>query len=1075
MTVSAWGQAFTATISGVVEDATDAYIVNATVKLISTDRGIETIAKTNSSGSFSFPGLLPGHFELQVERDGFDTTQLTGITLTVDERKELIVRMQVGRASQTIEVSGSGPALDPTSSSVSQLYDEQAVRNLPLNTRNFAQLIALAGNAVPDNSQTQGTPSISGGRGNESDVVNGLGSYGNNYRLDGLDNLDNHNMVATFVFPPVDAIQEFRLISNTSNAEFGTIGATINTVYKTGTRKLHGDVFEFLRNSKYLDAKNYFDPAGPIIPFHFNNYGFTLGGPVIFPHFNPNHDKLFFFSSWDGTRTSQSVTSVSTVPQAGFVNGNFSAYPYTIYDPLTTAVSPTGTISRTAFPGNQIPTSRFNQAGLNLLKLFPAPQNAAISNNYTYVGAATNNHDYIDERLDSPVTAQDSIFLRVSHQKTSLYQPGSLPAPAIGNSGDYINSYPVWQVAVGYTRSVTPNIINEAHAGFGHLFVANTMNSDNGKNISDEVGIPGANIPGNAATTGLTEISLGNYGKLGDYQYANASWADNTYQFNDSVTWVLGHHTVKFGGQFIRRQENIFETNPIRGLLSFGPTYSTDPAASGSTGNSIADLLLGAPTSGSLALQLGRAGLRRSEEGLFVQDTWQVNRRFTVNAGLRWDYLPLYHEVKNRMAYFENQAGGIYNVGTSQIPWSTGVEPRYDDFGPRVGFTYAVTSKTLVRSGFGIYYGSSNTEEGYLNPPYAGSTAYTNSASNFAGAQTISDGFTRPTILSPLGAALHGIDPYMKTQTADQFNFNVQQTLPGSMLLTLGYVGTLGRHLGAGGGVGGALALNGDPITPGPGSTASREPYPQYGTISISASPGSSSYNSLQAELEKSFTKYVQFKAAYTWSHALDDVAAPQNPSNLAGEYGNGASNVPQKFVFAGVFALPVGRGMRFGAGMSPVLNAVIGGWQLSTITNFFSGLPFTPTSSVNTLNNGGTQRPNRTGSGLPAQGQQTINHWFNTSAFAAPAQYQYGNSGRDILRGPDTKYSDVSLFKTFKVGERDLTFRGDTFNITNTPQFNNPAAAIGSATAGVISSAGSPVSFQRISREIQLSVKLLF
>lgn len=1077
MRISALGQSSTAAITGTVEDAENASVVGATVRLISTDRGTESVATTNERGSFSFPSVLPGHFKLQIERAGFDTTQLTDITLSVNENKYVIVRMKVGAAHETVTVNGGALTLDRLSTSVGEVHNEQAVRDLPLNTRNFSQLITLSSGSVPDNTQTAGL-SISSGRGTTTAQMNGIATSNNNYRVDTLDDVDNHNATSSILYPPVEAIQEFRVTSSVPDAEFGNLGSTINVVYKSGTHKLHGDVFEFMRNSKHLDAKNYFDPKGPIKPFHFNNYGLTVGGPVIFPHFNKNHEKLFFFFSWEGERSSQSLTFTSTVPLPAFANGDFSAYPQTIYDPRTTTVLPNGKISRTAFTDNKIPSGMINQTGLNLLKLFPAPQNNNLVNNYTYNPVSTNKHDYFDLRLDSPITEQDSVFLRVSHQNSTIYTPGSLPAPATGNQGNYTNTFPVWQVAAGYTKVIHQTLINEAHAGFSRLYIS-SLDGGYGQYLSEQLGIPGTNVPGNLNTSGLSVVTLSGYDTLGDWSFTPATWSNNNFQVNDSLTWVHRSHTLKVGGEYLRRQENFFEGSAVRGIFAFSPTYTTDPAAGGTSGNSVADLLLGTPVSANMNFPIGTSGRRRSDAALYVQDTWQVNRHLTINAGLRWDFLPHWSEVRNRFAYFETRAGGVYNVGSPQIPWRTGVKARHDDFGPRVGFTYAATSRTLVRGAFGVFHGPINgatTITGDVNPPYAGSTQFSNDAADFDGAHLISDGFVRPTQFSTQGAPLVGIDPFMKDQSAMQFHAGVQQALPGNTLFTVNYVGTLGRSL--------LITPNANQATPGPGAVAARRPYPQYGDISMVESSGLSNYNSLQTTLEKRVNKNIQFLTAYTWSHALDNNigqtrSVPQESSDLAAEYANSSYNLPHRLIVSGVFALPFGRGMLFGSNASPIVNVVAGGWKLSTIANFYSGLPFTPTSSVNTLNiGGGTQRPNRIGSGVLPHGQQSLTHWFDTSAFVTPAQYQFGNSGRDILRGPGTKTVDVSLFKAFMLGKdtsRDIEFRADMFNISNTPQFNNPGSSIGSPTAGVISSAGSPVTFQRTSRQIQLSGKIHF
>ncbi|GGA67164.1 hypothetical protein GCM10011507_18380 [Edaphobacter acidisoli] len=1058
-----------------VNDQSGAFIPNAHVMITSNSTGIAVTASAGSHQSYSSPLLRPGQYTVEVGAAGFKNATST-VTLTVGQTQIVQFELELGLATETVTVEASAPLVDPESSTLNTIKDEKTVEDLPLNTRNFNQLISLTAGTVPGNTQLTGSLPITATRGTVANTVNGIGFRSNNYRVDGLDDTENHNGQGILLYPPVEAIQEFRVQTSVPAPEFGHGGAAIEVVYKSGGNKLHGSAFEFLRNAKYLDAKNYFDPAGPIKPFHYNSYGVTLGGPVVFPHFNSGRDKTFFFFSWEGTRKSQALTYLSTVPMPAYQTGDFSAYPYKIYDPLTTTTVG-GVTSRTQFAGNQINPSRFNQTGLNLLKLFPSPNLSGLVNNYVYTPASTDRRDYFDLKVDENITPSDLAFIRISHQNSSIYTPGSLPAPALGNQQGTNATYPLWQLASGYTRTMTPHVINELRAGFSRLDTV-AYNGDYGLNTAEQVGIPGVNQPGDPRTTGLTAVTLSGYATLGDSGFYYALIANNNWQINDAVTWSHNNHTFKFGGEFLRRQENIFQSSNLHGSMGFGPIYTTDPAVSGTTGNSLADLLLGAPASAGISYVPGTIGKRRSDISAYAQDTWRLTAKLTLNLGLRWEAYPQFpwNEVQNRMSYFVPSLGAVYNVNTPQVPWRSGVQPRYTNFGPRVGFAYAVSQSTIVRGAYGLFYSPDVGEDvGNANPPFDGSISISNSATNFQGAYVASTGFTRPVgnNFPTLGASLFSIDQHLKIPSGSQYNVGVEQDLPSHILFSLNYVGTLGRSL--------LMEPNINQPTPGPGSVASRRPFPLYGDISEVAGSNSSNYNSLQMTAEKRLEKNLQFVAAYTWSHFLDYgdfVGTPQNVNNLHADYANDSSNLPNRFTLSGIYVLPIGHGQLFGSRLPRVADAFLGGWQLSTITNFYSGLPFTPTSSINTLNGSGSQRPNRIGSGELPSGQRSIHDWFNTSAFTIPSQYQFGNAGRYILQGPSTKMSDVSLSKSFAMNSSDtrsLKLRIDAFNVSNTPQFNNPNASIGSLAAGTITSAGSPITFQRMSRQLQISGKFVF
>lgn len=1063
------------TIISNVKDQSGAVIPNANVTITSNSTGIAVSVIADSNRPYTSPLLRPGQYTVKVEATGFKSAAAK-VTLNVGQTQVVDFSLQLGSAEETVTVESAAPLINPESSTLSSIKDEKLVEDLPLNTRNFNQLISLTAGTVPGNTQLTGSLPITATRGTVANTVNGIGFRSNNYRVDGLDDTENHNGQGILLYPPVEAIQEFRVQTSVPAPEFGHGGAAIEVVYKSGGNKFHGAAFEFLRNAKYLDAKNYFDPAGPIKPFHYNSYGVTFGGPVVLPHFNRNRDKTFFFFSWEGTRKSQSLTYLSTVPLTTFQSGDFSAYPYKIYDPLTT-VTVAGVTSRQQFAGNQISPSRFNQTGLNLLKLFPAPNLTGIANNYIYTPASTDRRDYFDLKVDENITPEDQVFLRISRQNSSIYTPGSLPAPALGNQQGTNATYPLWQLATGYTRTITPHVINEVRAGYTRLN-NQAFNGDYGMNVAQEVGIPGVNQPGDLRTSGLTAIGLTGYPTLGDSGFYPAIIANNNWQINDAVTWSFKNHTFKFGGEFLRRQENVFQSSNLHGTMGFGPIYTTNPSATESTGNSLADLLLGAPATAGIKYVPGTIGERRSDISVYAQDAWKLTPKLTMNLGLRWDAYPQYPwvEVQNRVAYFVPSEGAVFNVGTPQIPWRSGVQPRYTNFGPRVGFAYAATRETIIHGAYGLFYSPDmGADNGSANPPFVGSVAYANTATNFQGAYVASTGFTRPAgnNFPTLGAALIAINQHLKIPSGSQFNVGIEQNLPSRVLLSMTYVGTLGRSL--------IMEPNINQPTPGGGTVASRRPFPLYSDISEVTGANSSNYHSLQVTAEKRLDKNLQFVAAYTWSHAMDYgdyVGSPQNVNDLHAEYANSSSNLPNRFTLSGIFVLPVGHGQFIGANMPRIADVFLGGWQLSTITNFFSGMPFTPSSSVNTLNGSGAQRPNRIGLGMLPAGQRSIQRWFDASAFAIPEQYQFGNSRRNILNGPSTRMADVSLSKAFALNAKDtrsFKLRIDAFNISNTPQFNNPNASIGSVSVGTITSAGSPITFQRTSRQLQISGKLVF
>lgn len=1062
----ALAQVDTGTISGTVRDKTGAVVPSASVRFTNAGTGAAQTVQTNAQGIYVSLPLRPGPYDVQVEARGFERV-IQHATVSVAQRTVADFTLQVGSTTQTINVQGEVVSLQTESATLSSLQTEHRIETLPLNGPNFAQLMGLSAGVMPAQTQTGiagGSTPITMKRGVTGYAVNGHRLYENEFLVDGILDNENHNGLGILIFPPEDAIAEFREETSVADAEFGRAGGGIvNIAYKSGTDRYHGDLFEFVRNSD-LDARNFFDnPNRP--EFRRNQFGGTLGGPLV-----PGKDtKTYFFVDYQGVRTRRGVTYISTVPTALARTGNFSEYPQTIYDPLTQVALPSGAIQRTAFAGNIIPTDRIDQVGQNLINLYPAPNLSGIANNFLYAPVSAITENDVDAKVDHTFSDKDGGWIRYSLSHTTEFDPGVLPAPAVGGgqpTGTTLS--PVNQVVLSETHVFSPQTVNQARFGWS-LLNLNSQNLDYGQYLSNQVGIPGSNVAGNSLTSGLPLFSITGLTALGENGFNPAILISDDYQWNDDVTFVRGRHTFKGGFQFLRLQYNAYQSGSLRGAMTFSTAYTSNPAAPSGTGLGAADLLLGKPISGSIVfLNGGPRGFRRSEIAGYFQDTFKATSRLTLNLGLRYENFVdwPWSEVYNRMYQFIPSQDTVAQVGTGGIS-STGINGRNDDFAPRIGLAYRIGSKTVYRMAFGTAYCPPTMAITYnlaSNPPEAISTAFTNNQFDFAGAQPASQGFSRPAAGVIAGAGLNAIDPHAKTPTSYQWNAAVEQQLPDAILLTLAYVGSKGTF----------LESYPDVNMPVPGTTAitQRRPYPVFQKILDNENIDNSTYNGLEVSAERHFSRGVDFLLSYTYSHSIDyasgDFGTPMDTYDIRLDRGDSDFDVPNHLVASGTYELPFkskGR-TRF----------LTNGWQANGILSVYSGLPFSVSSATNTLNNGYGTRANRIcGGALP---NPTIADWFNLSCFTAPGAQQWGTGGRNILRGPHTRELDFSVFKNFALtsdNSKSLQLRAETFNLFNTPLFNQPAATSGAGGAGTITSAGSPITLQRTSREIQLALKFYF
>ncbi|HEY4045909.1 MAG TPA: carboxypeptidase regulatory-like domain-containing protein [Acidobacteriaceae bacterium] len=1064
-------------IVGVVTDPSGSLIPNAVVGLTNSATNVARQATTNASGQFDFVAVQPGSYSLTVKQQGFEQQTQT-LSLAVGQRLELNVALKVGAATQSVTVSGSVETLDTASSEVGNVRTSQQVVDLPLNSRNFTQLLQLApgvnnhaGNA--SNSIQQGYTS---GRGTNGAVINGNPAEDTVYMFDGILSTEN-DASDLFFFPPVDSIQEFKVQTSSAPASYGGNPTMINLTFRSGTNNFHGVFYEFLRNSDF-DAKNYFDsPTKPIPPFHLNQFGANVGGPVIIPHLFNGKDKLFFFADYEGKRTSQAQTYVSTVPLAAFRTGNFAA----LIPPNTNcAIKPASSgclhIPGTAtwLPNNQV--QHIDPTSANLMALFPLPNinpsNPAVANNYLFNGAVVNTIDQGDIRVDYR-TDRASIFGRYSQENPETVTPGYLPPPAVGGgpSRPGLTPIPAKQVVLGYGRSIGSNLYYEARLGYSRL-IEQIIDTDTSKgNLAEQLGIPNANAGG---ANGLTNFVISSNVGLGDGS-GSLQKVNNNWEFAQAVSWVKGTHELKAGFNWRSLRFAFYSPGYPVGNFNFSGIY---------TGYGLADFLYGHPISSELDFTKFFSMLR-FQPSVYIQDNWRLTPKLTLNIGLRNDLVTPWGERHNRLSGFVPENGGtLVLVGTPPYYGTTITRGRYTNWGPRFGFAYSLDPKTVIRGGGGIFYAfETNTSNPQVkNAPYNGSIIQTNSsgAAGFAAAPPISSGFpaARPTLFPIAGSSFNVFSRRYPNPSANEWNLNFQRQLGSRDVLSIAYVGQTGAHV--------LLTYNMNQAIPGPGAVASRRPYPNLADGSYNCVCANSVFNSLQVTYLNRLSSGLDFQGAWTWGHSIDNssgqgnLVVPQNSYNLRAFRGNSDFDTRQSVVLSWSYMLPFGKGKKFASDAHGVTQALVGGWQLNSIDTFQTGSPFTPVMATSLLNAGSAvQWPNRIRSGKLSN--PTVKQWFDIGAFVSPGNYQafnhgFGNSGRNILFGPGTKQFDVSLFKDVAFsadGSRRIQFRGETFNIFNTPQFNNPNASIGNTAAGIISSAGAPVLFQRTSREIQLAAKL--
>lgn len=1068
LSCSLWAQ--TGSVTGRVTDASGAVVPGTQIRIIQEATGVERTVTANDVGYYTVPLLLPGEYRMEVEQPGFRGVTRRGIILQVDQRAEINFILEIGSVSEQVEVTADAMQLNTVEASQGQVIDNRRIVEMPLNGRDYNQLALLSAGAVQPLADSRYGGFSSGG----------LRVTQNNFILDGVDNnateLAGAQRQSEMVKPSVDAIQEFKVQTNAYSAEYGrAMGSVVNVTTKSGTNDLHGTAFEFLRNEK-LDAKNFFDPADrDKPPFKRNQYGFSIGGPVYIPKFLDGRNKIFWFGDYEGTKIRESNTATSTLPTLRMRSGDFGELltqnNRSIIDPTTGA----------AFASNIIPLSRQDPVARTLMGLYPNPQNNNLAVNYVHNSPLKQDVGKFDMRFDVIATSKDNFSYRYSQQ--DLFAPAALALPVPAFSGEYDFSTQGKNTGATWNHIFSPNLIMSLRGAWNFaLFIRNNPAAAGTELLNAKYGIPGGN---NTLPGGMSMMNITGYRSLGIGGSNPVDRDSQNRQLMGDATWTAGKHTVKFGGSVLRSQNNIHNIRNEIGNYTFNARYTNDGAA---------DFLLGLSSAYNWSSRL-QVDLRAWNFGAFVQDDWKITPKLTLNLGARYEVtLPLIDKY-DRMGIFDTYTDPdnprlIYAgaEGSSRFNRAM-IRTDKNNVMPRVGFAYKLNEKTVVRSGYGVFfmYMEPMGDAEFLigNPPNAFGVALASSATVPAVVLNQGPADGALTLQRATGLTFVSYERNPNQSYAQQWNFNIQREMGRDWLLEVGYSGVKGTHL---------VQRYDDNYSPaGPGNINAKRRYQsaEIPGTGIVTSPlggvqgyhhnGNSIYHAMLTKVEKRFSQGFTLLTSYTWSKAIGDTCGGsaqgsttgcgfQDIRNLRLERSVDNQDVPHRFVVSGVYELPFGRGRSFGANMPRVTQAMFGGWSIGSIVTAASGRPYNVTVAGNPANTGSilvVNRPNVNGD--PYGIDRSLERDFDTSVFTTPGQYTIGTAGRNILRQRGQFGWDFSALKEFRFTEQLMAqFRFEAFQFTNTPRFGQAGNAVGTNAFGVISSAATP-------RNLQLGLKLIW
>lgn len=1029
----------TAIVVGSVTDPVQAAIAEAKVTLTHLDTGASTVVETNSIGRYRTPPLRAGGYTVTFEATGFKRTVQTGVSLSIGDVREINATLSIGQVSESISIEAEAPLLQTADSTVGTVISGQQIRELPLNGRDYLQLATISSGTIPSRANQGKIVGVS---------VGGQSGQQISFQLDGMDNNSQqlnltHSGQKEIIKPSIDAIQEFKVVTNSYSAEYGRSSSGIVSVsIKSGSNEVHGTAYEFFRN-EVLDAKNFF--ATEKSPYKRNQFGAAIGLPVI-------KNRTFFFGDFELGKVRQSLTFVNTMPTPQQKAGFFTT---DIIDPTT----------KQPFPGRQIPISRFDPISTKILPFYLDPQNSPRTNNYVYASPDNQDPRRWDFRVDQIVSDKQNLFFRFSSSTGEYGVVSYLPPDAQGN---YFGGGTSASTEVGaqkidaqnfvltYNRIWRPDLVMNIRAGWSYDMWTNYFPSQQVHGI----GIPGVDT----SNPGFSNIAVTGYTAIGIANVPNQDGSQNRQLAGDLI-WNKGPHTLKFGSQTYWVQSHFNGSQSSNGRFDFNGQYTRDP---------FADFLLGTSSGAGITTYLFVAQ-RSPLTHFFVQDDWRVTRRLTLNAGLRYELNPPAVSKYDAIANFDMDTDPqnpilVYPEGDSRAGRST-LGVNYRQFAPRFGFAYALDNKTVLRGGYGVFYSYQVPLRPENNPP--NSIRVDLAPDPAVPSIFLSQGFPPGTLSveNARNVSLTSIDRTNRhVPMTQQWNFNIQRQLPAGIVVEVGYYGNKLDHAWR--------TYDANPAPPAPGNVNARRRFTTttlpgtsdtitLSNISRAQLDGYSRYHAFQAKAEKRYSNGLTLHVSYAWSKAIALGGGVQDINNWAAERGLADQDVRHRFVSSAVYELPLGRGKPVGSNWGSFTNGLFGGWSIAPIVSLSTGFPLNLSVNGNPANTGGLNRPNVVGDWRLEN--PTVEQWFNTAAFVRNAPFTYGNAGRNILVGPGRYNLDVSLLKSVAINERvRLQFRFESFNATNTPPLDEPNTQVGNQNFGIISSAGTQ-------RNNQVAIKVLF